>query len=174
VENSLDGKQNTLTAGDNITIDGKNVISSSGGDETTPSQVDVVRVNVSDRVAITNTEPTLYFKDKIIGQEQFGKLDASRLTVGSLFTDRCQSSRIRLRYDHPYKITCNQISDSNLYFLARCIGASSPAGAVIKNWFLQSDTYGAYRIGTYTVPIAGTYSICCDAGLANRPSHLCC
>jgi hypothetical protein len=96
VENSLDGKQNTLTAGDNITIDGKNVISSRGGDETTPSQVDVVRVNVSDRVAITNTEPTLYFKDKIIGQEQFGNLDASRLTVGSLFTDRCQSSRIRL------------------------------------------------------------------------------
>jgi hypothetical protein len=69
----LDTKQNTLLAGTNITISG-NTISSTGGitqaqldtkQNTLTSSTNILtkRIDVSDKIVITGTQPTLYLKD---------------------------------------------------------------------------------------------------------------
>jgi hypothetical protein len=66
-QSQLDTKQDVLSAGDNISIVG-DVISSSlpttaSFSTISSNNIDAVRLDVSDRVVITQTSPTLYLKD---------------------------------------------------------------------------------------------------------------
>jgi hypothetical protein len=74
VKDTLNSKQNILIAGSNITIINDTISSSGGGitqadldtkQNTLTSSTNILtnRIDVSDKVVITGTEPTMYFKD---------------------------------------------------------------------------------------------------------------
>ena len=80
VDTALNGKQDKLLAGTGITIEG-NTISSQGSVNagwniqiegnvvSTTSDLTTSRMDVSDKVVIANTDPTMYFKIQTIVQE---------------------------------------------------------------------------------------------------------